>query len=97
MTPAHATKPVPGSGGGRRRYRYYVTHPTALAESEASGWRIAAHDAERLRSSGSPPSLPIAGRSPTLPATRTPERWPARSAAPKSLASSSPVPTSGAR
>jgi DNA invertase Pin-like site-specific DNA recombinase len=41
MSPSHAVK-------GSRRYRYYVTHSTALVAEGPAAWRIAAHDIENL-------------------------------------------------
>jgi site-specific DNA recombinase len=40
MSPSHAVK-------GARRYRYYITHASAIVDKEAA-WRIGAHDVEAV-------------------------------------------------
>jgi len=41
MTPSHTNK-------GGKRYRYYVTHPSALIGTGAVAWRISASEVERI-------------------------------------------------
>lgn len=49
MSPSHANKHVPSKvEGGKLRYRYYITHASALHEGDPPAWRMPAYDIERI-------------------------------------------------